>query len=82
MSLSSARLRAVSQPQEEFQAVDASLLCTEKGCRRPWTTTFFGRLCSEHEAALTGRGWVRRPRPVPLPSTPPVAHWQDEQEGA
>lgn len=81
MSFASAKQRSEAQPEDDGRAVDASLLCTERGCKNRWTTTFYGRLCTEHEAALTGcRGVTRPPAPVPVPTKPAQPHWQDDRE--
>lgn len=85
MSFASAKQRAEAQPEGQAASVDASLLCTEKGCKNRWSTTFYGRLCTDHEAALTGRRGVPRPvlaSPVPVPKTPAQPHWQDDRESA
>lgn len=80
MSFASAKQRAEAQPECDGPAIESSLLCTERGCNNRWTTTFYGRLCTQHEAALTGRRGIPRPAPVPVPKTPAVAHWQDDQD--
>lgn len=82
MSFATAKQRdqALEQENDGKPVVDASLLCTENGCSNRWSTTFYGRLCTQHEAALTGRRGIARP--VPVPSRPPVAHWQDDRESA
>lgn len=81
MSLTKARERAESQTSDK-PGVDSSLLCTAQGCKRAWTTTFFGRLCSLHEAEVTGSRGVPRPVPVPVPRIPPQPHWLDERDVA
>lgn len=79
MSLATAKRRAEERAHgDDMPSVGSALLCTENGCMNRWTTTFYGRLCTYHEATLTGRRGVSRP--VPVPSTPPQPHWQDDRE--